>query len=112
AVREFQSYYGLKENGIADARTLEKLDDLLDTPFKDGESDERTIQLKADLVVLGFGSFTYHNENYGPITESAVREFQTFYGLNENGIAEERTLEKIDDLLNTPMKRGDYRKDA
>ncbi|WP_461183809.1 peptidoglycan-binding protein, partial [Virgibacillus kimchii] len=111
AVEDFQSYYGLKENGIADERTLEKLESILNTPLQYGGNDPLVVELKENLVALGFGSFNF-NQNYFSTTEATVEEFQAFYGLKENGIADDRTLAKIEELLNTPMQRGDYRKDA
>ncbi|WP_461183833.1 peptidoglycan-binding domain-containing protein, partial [Virgibacillus kimchii] len=110
AVEDFQLYYNLEE--LSDIESIiEQLNTVLDTPFRDGQSHTDTIRLKEDLVALGFGSFVF-NENYGPKTAETVKEFQAFYGLNENGIADDRTLSKIEELLNTPMQRGDYRKDA
>ncbi|SDZ55474.1 mannosyl-glycoprotein endo-beta-N-acetylglucosaminidase [Evansella caseinilytica] len=111
-VREFQNYYGLVENGIADEITLAKIAEILSTPFRNGQSHEDVISLKENLSKLGFHVSDNPNTAYGPTTERKVREFQDFYGLVENGIADEITLAKMEELLNTPMERGSYRKDV
>nr|WP_253288801.1 peptidoglycan-binding protein [Amphibacillus sp. MSJ-3] len=110
-VKEFQKYYGLKVNGIADNPTLALLDSILDTPLKLGGRDESVTQLKKDLVTLGFGDFNF-NKNYGSSTEATVREFQKFYDLKAHGVVDHYTQDKLTSLLETPMQRGDYRKDV
>ena len=110
-VMDFQRYYGITKTGMADQATIDKIEELLSTSLQLGTQAEEVIQLKKDLVKLGFGSFNY-DRSFGPLTETTVKEFQSFYGLKANGIADSRTLEKINQLINTPMKIGDYRKDA
>ncbi|WP_440897978.1 peptidoglycan-binding protein [Amphibacillus sp. Q70] len=110
-VKEFQEYYGLRVNGMADERTLDKLDSILDTPLKRGGRDESVTQLKRNLVTLGFGNFNF-NQTYGSTTEATVKEFQTFYDLKAHGVVDHFTQDKLDELLNNPMQRGDYRKDV
>src|SRR5690625_3621794 len=111
-VREFQEYYGLTVSGVVDYQTQNKINEILDSPYHNGRSHESVIQLKKDLERLGFKVSNNPNTRYGPTTERKVREFQSFYNLIDNGIADEVTLAKIQELLNTPMKRGDYRKDV
>src|SRR5690625_4802839 len=111
-VREFQEYYGLTVSGVVDYQTQNKINEILDSPYHNGRSHESVIQLKKDHERLGFKVANNPNTRYGPTTERKVREFQSFYNLIDNGIADEVTLAKIQELLNTPMKRGDYRKDV
>ncbi|MCR6108182.1 peptidoglycan-binding protein [Salipaludibacillus agaradhaerens] len=111
-IKEFQSYYGLVANGIGDEVTLAKIEELLSSSFQNGESHEDVITLKENLSKLGFHVSNNPNTAYGPTTERRVREFQVFYNLRENGIADEVTLAKIEALMNTPMSRGDYRQDV
>ncbi|WP_078578997.1 peptidoglycan-binding protein [Salipaludibacillus agaradhaerens] len=111
-VREFQAYYGLVVNGMADEATLNKIDEILSTPLQNGGNHADAITLKEHLSKLGFHVSNNPNTAYGPTTERRVREFQAFYNLRENGIADEVTLAKIEELINTPMSRGDYRQDV
>ena len=111
-VKEFQKYYGLKVSGIVEEKTLEKIEDILSSPFQNGKAHDDVIRLKKDLERLGFKVSNNPNRNYGPTTTRKVKEFQEFYGLVVNGIVDEVTREKMDELLNSPLKRGDYRKDV
>nr|WP_253288802.1 peptidoglycan-binding protein [Amphibacillus sp. MSJ-3] len=110
-VEELQDYYGLVVNGIADPPTLDKIQEVLNSPLREGQVNKDVIQLKKDLVTLGFGDFSF-NQNYFSGTTKIVKEFQAFYELRVNGIVDSRTQDKIDELINTPMQRGDYRKDV
>ncbi|RNA67584.1 peptidoglycan-binding protein [Alteribacter keqinensis] len=111
-VRAFQHYYGLRENGIADHPTLDRIDEILSSPLQNGRNHSDVITLKENLSRLGFHVSDNPNTAYGPSTESRVRDFQAFYGLRENGIGDEVTLAKMNDLIQTPMRIGDYRQDV
>lgn len=111
-IKEFQKYFNLHVSGIANVETMEKINSVLQSPYRNGQSNQETIQLKKNLEILGFKVSNNPNTKFGPTTEQRVKEFQEFYKLVKNGIADEVTLAKINELLNTPMKRGDYRKDA
>ncbi|MDE5415825.1 peptidoglycan-binding protein [Alkalihalobacterium chitinilyticum] len=110
-VSQFQSYYGLRVNGIADDRTLEKINQILSSPFREGVSHQDTIKLKENLSRLGFGGMNL-NTAYGSFTAQRVREFQSYYGLVVNGIADDRTLGKINEILNSPFQQGVKHKDT
>ncbi|WP_208590773.1 peptidoglycan-binding protein [Gracilibacillus suaedae] len=111
-VKEFQSYYGLKTNGIADSKTLEKIQEILESPLQDGARVKEAIQLKEDLDTLGFHVSDDPTNHYGPITASKVEEFQEYYGLPATGIADYKTLEKIEEILNSPFQYGKNHKDT
>ncbi|SDZ32939.1 N-acetylmuramoyl-L-alanine amidase [Evansella caseinilytica] len=111
-VKEFQKYYGLVVNGIGDEVTLAKIEEILASPLQNGGRHEDVITLKENLSRLGFHVSDNPNTAYGPTTERKVREFQLFYGLRNNGIADGITLAKIEELINSPMSRGDYRQDV
>src|SRR5690625_3931501 len=98
-VRTFQEYYGLVPNGIADEVTLAKIDSILNSPFRKGKEDSRTIQLKKDLEKIGLKVSSNPTSLYGSKTEQVVKELQRTYGLVVNGIADEVTLAKIEELL-------------
>ncbi|WP_208590778.1 peptidoglycan-binding protein [Gracilibacillus suaedae] len=107
-ISEFQTYYGLKSNGIADERTLSKIEELLSSQLQNGNYNQATVQLKYDLKSLGFVVPGNMTEHYGPKTEETVKNFQKHYGLTQNGIADSSTLKKIQDLLSSPMQNGNY----
>lgn len=100
-VKEFQSYYGLRVNGIIDDPTLEKINSILSSPYRVGQSSPKVYDLKIDLAKLGyFVSKRDPNNDYGPKTEATVKDFQKDYGLRVNGIVDEVTLAKIREELN------------
>src|SRR5699024_7673907 len=70
------------------------------SPYQKGKRSQEIKRLKQDLMRVGFGT---HWDNpttlYGPDTEKVVREFQQEQGLIVNGIIDEVTLAKIDELL-------------
>ncbi|MCD8509552.1 MAG: peptidoglycan-binding protein, partial [Bacillus sp. (in: Bacteria)] len=108
AVRDFQRYYGLVENGIADSVTLRKIDEILSSPMQRGNSSSSIQELKRNLTRLGFTTWNINavSPTFGVGTEEAVRFFQSYYGLVVNGIAEEVTLRKVQEVLNSPMQNG------
>src|SRR5699024_9646718 len=107
-VKEFQSHFGLKNTGVADQHTLDKISEILNSPYQDGNSEEKIKELKIDLTNLGFGRFPSDpSKNYGPVTAGVVIEFQAYYNLPETGIVDEKTYAKIQEVLNAPYKDGD-----
>lgn len=98
-VKEFQKYYNLKVNGIGDPVTINKINNTLNSPLRINKSHKDVIKLKQNLASLGYGSFAYENQNYGPQTRDAVIKFQKSNNLAVSGIAEEVTLAKISTLV-------------
>ncbi|SDB80837.1 N-acetylmuramoyl-L-alanine amidase [Pelagirhabdus alkalitolerans] len=111
-VKAFQSYYGLTEDGIAGESTLAKLDEVIESPFQNGERHEESIALKEQLTILGYTDFTNPNSFYGSGTERGVREFQSDHDLPESGIADERTRSLIQEKAEGPLRNPMYREDA
>ena len=111
-VKEFQKYYGLKVTGIADQTTIDKINEILNSPLQNGKRHQDTVQLKKDLAFLGFPVPGNGTNLYGDNTEKKVREFQKYYGLVENGIADEVTLKKIKEILNSPLQEGKSHEDT
>jgi N-acetylmuramoyl-L-alanine amidase len=100
-VKDFQRYYGLSVTGIGDERTLRKIEEILNSPYSDGQSGNHVVTLKENLTLLGFGNFpSSPSSSYGSVTEGVVKEFQKANGLAVNGIADTVTLAKIEELLN------------
>ncbi|MDE5415826.1 peptidoglycan-binding protein [Alkalihalobacterium chitinilyticum] len=104
-VGQLQAYYGLPSTGKADKATLRKIGEILSSPFQVGVSHVGTIDLKEKLTRLDFGNMNI-NEVYGSFTAQRVRQFQAYYGLVVNGIADERTLAKLDEILSSPFQEG------
>ncbi|MED1672587.1 peptidoglycan-binding protein [Pallidibacillus thermolactis] len=108
-VKEFQQYYGLEATGVADETTLNKIDKVLSSPYQYGNSSAEIKQLKLKLAKLGYVVSNNPNEDFGPSTREIVRSFQRDQGLRINGIIDEVTLNKIDELLGElegPLKPG------
>ncbi|UTR16207.1 peptidoglycan-binding protein [Salipaludibacillus sp. LMS25] len=116
-VEEFQAYFGLEATGITNQATLDKLEEELNTIYRDGNSHDDIVIFKQNLTLLGYGNFSENpSRNYGPVTASIVKEFQKAEGLKVNGIGDSVTLALMGELLeeiyepNTltlPYKNGD-----
>lgn len=106
-VSEFQEYYNLRKSGLADEITLAKIKEVLEPPYKNGDRGQAIVKLKKNLREIGFGNFPKNPSiNYGIVTEGVVKEFQTFFGLNVNGIADKEVLNLIDQIIKNPFKNG------
>ncbi|SES20216.1 peptidoglycan-binding protein [Salipaludibacillus aurantiacus] len=106
-VEDFQRAYNLSVTGIADADTLAAIDQALTTVFYDGAEGPHIRELKLDLTKLGFGNFPSDpSERFGPVTMGVVEDFQNYYGLSVTGIPDERTLDYMDSLFNSPYSNG------
>lgn len=103
AVRSFQRKLGLRETGIVDDKTYEKL------IFESYRLGDRTLYLhfpffkgrdvlELQKILKGFGFNPGPVDGiFGPLTEKAVREFQMSVGINPDGIVGPQTLKKIFD---------------
>ncbi|AXF56533.1 hypothetical protein DT065_11195 [Salicibibacter kimchii] len=106
-VEDFQSYYGLDVTGVANEATISKIEGVLSSPYQDGESGDYIVEFKEELTMLGFGNFpTDPSTAYGSVTELVVKDFQSYYGLVTNGIADEVTLAKMEKILSSPYQDG------
>src|SRR5690625_1650697 len=112
AVRDFQSYYKLAVTGVADKETVNRLEDIAESPFQNGRRHNDTIQLKKDLDFLGYKAFTNPTTYYGVQTKELVESFQKDYGLPVSGIADSVTRAKIKELVEGPMFNGLCRDDV
>ncbi len=111
-VREFQKYFKLKQTGIIEEKTIDKINEILSSPLQKGKAHKDLIQMKKDLERLGFKISNSPNENFGPTTEKKVKEFQKYYNLKQTGILEEVTLSKIDKILSSPLQKGKKHSDT
>ena len=116
AVRQFQKKNGLTADGVAGARTLNKIYSMLadggsagtsggvsgpsTTPapatvkLNKGSSGEIVRQLQENLHTLGYYDGVISG-SYGNLTKEAVRQFQKEHDLTADGIAGPRTLSKV-----------------
>src|SRR5699024_2285099 len=95
-VKRFQDYYGIEVTGIADEKTMSVLEANINSPYQSGQKGNHVVELKRNLSILGIGNYPENpSKSYGNSTDINVRRFQSYYNLNENGIADEVTLNKI-----------------
>ncbi|WP_029425505.1 peptidoglycan-binding domain-containing protein, partial [Alkalibacillus haloalkaliphilus] len=105
ALVDLQERHDLVAHGIADEPTKAKVEELMTMDMQRGLYRQDVVPLKEDLVKLSFASWSNPTIYYGPQTEGAVKDFQEYYGLETTGVAGEETLEKIDEVLNSPVQR-------
>src|SRR5699024_8486033 len=74
--------------------------------LKNGMKDERVIELKSNLSNLGFPVSGNGTNFFGDKTEQQVKEFQAYYDLNVTGIVDDKTLDKMEELLSSPLQEG------
>ena len=105
SVKNIQSRYGLQKDGIAGKQTLSLIDSLLGKTavnnsivLKSGMSSNEVTKLQQNLKKLGYFSVT-PTGYYGSITTTSVKNLQSNYGLQKDGIAGKQTLALIDNLL-------------
>lgn len=112
-VKEFQSYYRVTGDaaGVAGKNTWNKINDILSTYFQVGKRNKDNIRLKEDLNSLGFNGIKV-TDFYGSYTKKRVEDFQRHYKLQVNGIADGPTLEKVNQLKSSPLRKGQYHNDA
>ena len=110
-VKQFQQYFGLKVNGIVDDKTNNKIKSVANSSFQNGKRHSDTLQLKRNLNKLGFGNITV-TTLFGDFTEKKVREFQEYFSLKVNGIADEITQNKIKSVINSPLQNGKRHNDT
>lgn len=114
AVKDFQSFYGLSEDGMFGKNTfatLQKVEKI--TPLEYTRTLESDVKgedvklLQQRLQVMGFLHIDDIDSTYGPKTKQAVLNFQEVYKLQADGIAGAGTIEAINQALsgNKRMKR-------
>src|SRR5690625_1488835 len=105
-IKEFQAAHGLVVNGIADEVTLSLIEELVSKPLQKGMRREDVKTLKKNLNTIGFKVPGNGTNLFGSQTEKKVKEFQKYYGLTVDGIVDQDTWDKINDILNSPFQNG------
>lgn len=97
AVELFQRQHDLKQDGVAGAETLSLLysDSAQRYMLKEGAEGRDVKMLQEQLVDLGYLSENEVDRVYGSVTVEAVKAFQKRNGLSADGLAGEKTLEKL-----------------
>ena len=98
-VKDFQKAYGISTTGNADNKTLNKIKQIIQSGYKDGQKGKHVKNLKTDLTSLGFGNFPKNpSEVYGKVTTNVVKDFQRFFELKADGIITKDHLNLINDV--------------
>ncbi|WP_194842064.1 peptidoglycan-binding protein [Gracilibacillus salitolerans] len=105
-VKEFQQYYGLKADGIVGESTLDKMEEILNSPYQEGKSHNNLSDIKKKLNALGYGKIIV-TDYFGSFTTKKVKEFQRDHGLAVNGLIDEVTLTEINSQASPPYQQGD-----
>ncbi len=105
-VKEFQQYYGLKADGIVGESTLNKMEEILNSPYQEGKSHNNLSDIKKKLNALGYGKIIV-TDYFGSFTTKKVKEFQRDHGLVVNGLIDEVTLTEINSQASPPYQQGD-----
>src|SRR5699024_5108163 len=109
AVESFQEYYNLAVDGIMGPSSLQTLNTAINSSYQRGKKSQAIKEIKYKLKSIGFGEHWENpTTNFGPDTERVVKEFQKKHGLIVNGIIEQRTMAKIEELLGPEETNTQY----
>ncbi|WP_233254374.1 peptidoglycan-binding protein [Salipaludibacillus keqinensis] len=107
-VSDFQSAHDLAVNGIADPVTLAKIAELaMEIPYENGDTGKAVKLMKQHLSLLGFGNFPADpSELFGSVTSAVVLSFQEYYGLDHTAVADQQTLDFMNELFTSVYTDG------
>ncbi len=101
AVKRFQTKLGIESTGNADINTLRALyssnapaSDVKSASLKLNDTGNSVLRLQTRLTYKGYMNATLDGE-YGPITQNAVKLYQSKAGLTSNGIADAATMSSL-----------------
>ena len=96
AVRAFQAWADLTQDGVVGERTWEKLDDAdkTDPTLSEGSTGVAVRGLQRRLLAQGY-DLGEIDGRFGPKTEAAVKGFQGDFGLEVDGIVGPNTWDKL-----------------
>src|SRR5690625_876758 len=74
AVNKFQDYYGFNNPDIVTQKMIDRMEELIDNAYQDGDRGDHVFSLKEDLVRLCFASWDPPTNVYGPLSLEFVKE--------------------------------------
>lgn len=116
AVKAFQKYNNLTVDGKIGAETAAVMNSgkAVHAPLNSEEDNNNTALVKTVQTLLKqYGYYTGKVDGvYGPATEAAVRSFQKYNKLDEDGLVGKKTLEKLQsgDVVRAPVVTSDANK--
>src|SRR5699024_3351338 len=114
-IKQFQKNQKLIVNGIVDDVTSNRIAQLKKTNpvvLANSVRHKKVKTLKVNLEKLGFKVPGSGTELFGSATEKKVKEFQKYYKLPVNGMVDNKTNNKINSILNSPLQKGKRHKDT
>lgn len=93
-LKNFQEYYRLPVTGTLNESTIWRLEVEIDRTYKKGQRNHGVIPYKEKLNRLGFGPITV-TDYFGNYMEIQVKSAQRYYGINQTGILDRSTKERI-----------------
>lgn len=108
AVKKFQRNNGLSATGVADARTVQLIQNAVNkqsnktlqaNALKIGSRGTEVSKLQQKLKQLGYFTYPEITDYYGTFTAEAVRKFQEKNKLPVTGVADSATLAKINEAI-------------
>ncbi len=102
----FGAVYGLAESNISSTK---KPDD--SQSLKYGDEGEQVTRLQNQLAVLHYYSDSISG-SYKESTQAAIRSFQSDFGLESTGIADQITLSLLYETKYRPLEKGDSGEDV
>ena len=104
AVKKYQKDKGIEQTGVVNEKTIEflfiKVEFNTSAVYKKGETSEDIKALQKALSDMGYLAADKVTGYFGDLTEKAIKSFQADNGISQTGIAAEKTLEKINSLIN------------
>ncbi|WP_167553052.1 peptidoglycan-binding protein [Evansella clarkii] len=112
-VKDFQRDHGLPISGIVDNETFNFIEkSALEGALIEGIRNERVIELKENLAVMGFPVPGNTTNFYGTLTKESVMAFQSSVNFSPTGIADKRTINELSKRATGPLQQGMYRDDV
>ncbi|GAF64987.1 putative N-acetylmuramoyl-L-alanine amidase [Bacillus sp. TS-2] len=112
-VKELQVALGYQETGKVDTNFYNEIMLIAEgNLFKNGIYHNGVIKLKEQLAIMGFSVSRNPTVHFGPETERQVRSFQAQYGITQTGIADQNTMNRLNQLATGPLREGMHRSDV
>ncbi|SES01497.1 peptidoglycan-binding protein [Salisediminibacterium halotolerans] len=77
-------------------------EDAAEPPYQEGDEAGEIAEMKQMLSELGFGDFSEEpSDHYDSEAKNIVTEFQAHFGLEADGLADQETLDRLEEEVNT-----------